>query len=116
MRRSLLSMLLLALGSLALLYCAAPGLHAQNFNVQTASEPAAPLDGLWRFHTGDDPTWADPSFDDSHWPLLRSASPLCKLRKGTIRKSEQSALHSKKLARARKANGAETQRQYRHKT
>ncbi len=26
---------------------------------------------LWRFHTGDDPQWASPSFDDSQWPLLR---------------------------------------------
>ena len=28
--------------------------------------------GLWRFHTGDDPGWADPNFDDSNWPVLRS--------------------------------------------
>jgi len=26
-----------------------------------------PLHGPWRFHTGDDPRWADPSFDDSDW-------------------------------------------------
>jgi signal transduction histidine kinase len=25
---------------------------------------------LWRFSTGDDPTWADPDFDDSGWRLL----------------------------------------------
>ncbi len=25
----------------------------------------------WRFHTGDDPAWASPDFDDSQWPLLR---------------------------------------------
>ena len=30
------------------------------------------LDGLWRFHTGDNPAWASPSFDDSQWPLIRS--------------------------------------------
>jgi phosphoserine phosphatase RsbU/P len=29
------------------------------------------LDGLWRFHPGDNPTWANPSSDDSQWPLLR---------------------------------------------
>jgi hypothetical protein len=29
------------------------------------------LNGLWRFHIGDDPTWADAGFDDSQWPLLR---------------------------------------------
>ncbi|WP_394840719.1 hypothetical protein LZC95_27050 [Pendulispora brunnea] len=26
-----------------------------------------PLNGPWKFHTGDDPRWADPSFDDSGW-------------------------------------------------
>jgi hypothetical protein len=30
------------------------------------------LKGLWRFHTGDNPAWADPRFDDSSWPLLRT--------------------------------------------
>jgi Stage II sporulation protein E (SpoIIE) len=30
------------------------------------------LDGLWRFHPGDNAAWADPEFDDSGWPLLRS--------------------------------------------
>src|SRR5215813_14161421 len=26
-----------------------------------------PLHGPWKFHTGDDPRWASPSFDDSDW-------------------------------------------------
>jgi hypothetical protein len=30
------------------------------------------FDGLWHFHTGADPAWASPVFDDSQWPLLRS--------------------------------------------
>ncbi|HUN83748.1 MAG TPA: SpoIIE family protein phosphatase [Terracidiphilus sp.] len=34
------------------------------------------LDGQWRFHSGDDPDgkmgWAEPSFDDSSWALVRS--------------------------------------------
>ncbi len=72
MRRSLFSVLLVSLASLSLLLCAIPGLHAQTFNLQTGSEPVASLDGLWRFHTGDDPAWANPYFDDSQWPLLRS--------------------------------------------
>jgi len=29
------------------------------------------INAAWRFHTGDDPQWASPSFDDSQWPLLR---------------------------------------------
>ena len=72
MRRSLFSVLLVSLASLSLLLCAASGLHAQTFNLQTGREPVASLDGLWRFHTGDNPAWADPNFDDSQWPLLRS--------------------------------------------
>ena len=72
MRRSLFSVLLVSLTSLLLLLCAAPGLPAQTFNLQTGFEPVASLDGLWRFHTGDNPAWADPNFDDSQWPLLRS--------------------------------------------
>ncbi len=69
MRRSLFSVLLV---SLSLLLCAASGLHAQTFNLQAGREPVASLDGLWRFHTGDNPAWADPNFDDAQWPLLRS--------------------------------------------
>ena len=72
MRRSLFSVQLVSLASLSFLLCAASGLHAQNFNLQTGREPVASLDGLWRFHTGDNPAWADPNFDDSQWPLLRS--------------------------------------------
>ena len=35
----------------------------------------AELHGQWRFHTGDDPRWSQPGFDDSGWPLLRSDQP-----------------------------------------
>src|ERR1700755_394543 len=72
MRRSLFSVLLVPLASLSLLLSAASGLHAQTFNLPTGREPVASLDGLWRFHTGDNPAWADPNFDDLQWPLLRS--------------------------------------------
>jgi hypothetical protein len=51
-------------------------LSAQTFDLTTGRESVASLDGLWRFHTGDDADgkkgWADPSFDDSSWPLVRS--------------------------------------------
>jgi phosphoserine phosphatase RsbU/P len=66
------SVLQLSLALLLLILCATPGLHAQTFNLQTGSEPVASLDGLWRFHTGDNPAWSGPNFDDSQWPLLRS--------------------------------------------
>ena len=35
------------------------------------------LDGPWHFHAGDDPRWADPSFDDSSWDKVKpGSSPL----------------------------------------
>jgi len=30
----------------------------------------APLNGPWRFHLGDDPTWSSPAFDDSAWETV----------------------------------------------
>ncbi len=48
--------------------------HAQTFNLQTGREPVTSLDGLWRFHTADNPQWASPGFDDSQWPLIRSGT------------------------------------------
>ena len=47
-------------------------LRAQSFDLTTGRVPVASLDGLWRFHTGDNRAWADPKFDDSGWSLLRS--------------------------------------------
>lgn len=38
-------------------------------------EPVISLDGLWRFHPGDNPQWASPDFDDAAWSLLRSDQP-----------------------------------------
>lgn len=57
---------------LFMLLAAAGWLHAQTFNLQTDREPVTSLNGLWRFHTGDNPQWASPNFDDSQWPLLSS--------------------------------------------
>ena len=36
---------------------------------------AAPLDGPWQFHLGDDPAWADPAYDDSHWEQITAEKP-----------------------------------------
>jgi hypothetical protein len=57
---------------LGLLLGACGVLRGQSFDLTTGRVPMAPLDGLWRFHTGDDPAWAGPNFDDSTWSLLRS--------------------------------------------
>jgi hypothetical protein len=48
---------------------------AQVFDFKNDRMPIVELDGLWRFHTGDDPRWSDPNFDDSNWPLLHSDQP-----------------------------------------
>jgi hypothetical protein len=36
----------------------------------TLGQSVVPLNGPWKFHTGDDPRWADPSFDDSFWETI----------------------------------------------
>jgi hypothetical protein len=44
---------------------------AQTDDLTAQTLPLADLSQVkWRFHTGDDPRWADPNFDDSQWPLL----------------------------------------------
>jgi len=45
---------------------------AQVVDFQNERLPMVEIHDLWRFHTGDDLRWSDPSFDDSKWPLLRS--------------------------------------------
>jgi sigma-B regulation protein RsbU (phosphoserine phosphatase) len=61
--------------ALLLLAMAHVCLSAQTFNLQTDHEPVTSLEGLWRFHPGDDPRWAAPDFDDSAWPRIRSDRP-----------------------------------------
>src|SRR6478752_2595870 len=42
----------------------------------SALRAAAPLlDGAWRFHTGDDPRWADVDADDSGWEVMDLTAP-----------------------------------------
>jgi hypothetical protein len=43
--------------------------------VNGLGEGLAQLDGPWQFQMGDDPTWAAPSFDDSHWAQLTTDQP-----------------------------------------
>jgi hypothetical protein len=43
------------------------------FDLDKARQQMVSLDGLWRFHPGDDPLWAEPGFDDGQWPLISSA-------------------------------------------
>ena len=43
--------------------------------VQSERVPMAALQGLCRFHTGDNPLWSQPGFDDSGWPLIHCDRP-----------------------------------------
>ncbi len=43
---------------------------AQVVDLNAGRVPMAQLVGPWRFHVGDDPAWASPTFDDSSWSLL----------------------------------------------
>ncbi len=66
------SAVLWACGLVLLLLAAAGTAWGQSFNLQTGREPVALVDGMWRFHPGDDAQWAEPGFDDSGWALLRA--------------------------------------------
>jgi hypothetical protein len=37
---------------------------------------SAPLDGVWKQQTGDDPSWASPAFDDSAWHAVTMPEPV----------------------------------------
>jgi hypothetical protein len=62
---------LIAVAALALVaLCIAPrALHAQTFDASTLRTPAY-LGGPLLIQPGDDPAWAQPGFDDSHWRLF----------------------------------------------
>ena len=58
--------------------CAAIVLRADNASpliLHNLGRAAAPLDGLWQFHTGDDPAWASPALDDSTWSAIEAGRP-----------------------------------------
>ena len=61
---------------LIVLLAAVGSVCCQSFNLDKDRLPVVELKGQFRFQTGDDPDgkldWADPAFDDSGWPLLRS--------------------------------------------
>ncbi len=40
--------------------------------LQGLGRTSLPVDGQWRFHVGDDLTWAAPAFDDSSWQSIES--------------------------------------------
>ena len=46
-----------------------------SFDYLSDRQSIVSLDGQWRFHSGDDPHWSDPAFDDAAWTLLHSDQP-----------------------------------------
>ena len=44
-------------------------------HVMAIAHVIATLNGPWRFHTGDDPRWAGPGFDDSGWETVDLTPP-----------------------------------------
>jgi hypothetical protein len=49
-------------------------LRAQPIDLESTRLPISKVDSAWRFHIGDDARWAQPGFDDSHWPTLQPAN------------------------------------------
>jgi hypothetical protein len=67
----------LQLSSFAFLMLCVPFLRSGNAAAATSrpvrvtlGQAAVPLNGPWKFHTGDDSRWADPNFDDSSWETV----------------------------------------------
>lgn len=46
----------------------------QGFHQSRFSENQLELDGKWAFSKGDDPQWADPSFDHSEWASIKTGA------------------------------------------
>lgn len=55
-----------------LLLAASMAASAQTFDLDALRQPVAALSGQWRFHPGDDPSWARPDLNDASWPLLHT--------------------------------------------
>ncbi len=59
------------LGFLAFLLAGpAVTVRGQVVNLAAQREHLSAIDSPWRFHTGDDARWAEPSLDDSAWKLM----------------------------------------------
>ncbi len=53
------------------LLCLSFSLCAQSVDISHLGTGTVSLAGEWRFHPGDDPHWADPSFNDSGWQSVK---------------------------------------------
>ncbi|HVT97649.1 MAG TPA: SpoIIE family protein phosphatase [Acidobacteriaceae bacterium] len=64
-------LVLLAIPLLVIAALALPA-RAQTFDMERGRMQMTLLNGLMRFHTGDDLRWSQAAFDDSAWPLISS--------------------------------------------
>lgn len=60
---------------LLVLFCLAWRAEAQEFKTAYPGTGVVTLKGDWRFHTGDDLAWRDPSLNDSAWETITADSP-----------------------------------------
>lgn len=67
-RHTVTRLLLLAIATL-LLFAPARQMRAQMFDATTLRQPT-PLGMSWLFKVGDDPAWAQASYDDSQWTVI----------------------------------------------
>lgn len=60
---------------LACLLLSANRARAQVFQTANPGTGSVAVGGQWQFHTGDDPAWASPAYNDSGWEQLRGDEP-----------------------------------------
>jgi hypothetical protein len=58
-----------------LLICRFASAEAPSIRNVTLGQAVVPLNGPWRFHTGDDLRWAESNFDDSGWETVDLTPP-----------------------------------------
>jgi Stage II sporulation protein E (SpoIIE) len=72
---------MLRVNTVALIFFLALSLHAEQqapqpqsaLVIQGLGQGQVKLNGFWQFHTGDEPRWASPSWDDSAWELITTS-------------------------------------------
>jgi hypothetical protein len=72
---------MLRMNTVAFIFFLALSLHAQQqapqpqsaLVIQGLGQGQVKLNGFWQFHTGDEPGWASPSWNDSAWELITTS-------------------------------------------
>lgn len=49
--------------------------QAPALTIQGIGKGIVPIDGNWQFHLGDNPSWAQPSLDDTRWESIQADDP-----------------------------------------